>query len=122
MFAHEMYGPTYYGYQWWIKEVKTFIIDFNQAWSNKNFSKVSDCVSDNFLGSGVTKNLILQFFKISASYVSESKLIITGFERHGNIARIEGVRKDKYFEISIPPGSLLIKENGRWKWYGNQIP
>ena len=195
MFAHEMYGPTYYGYQWWIKEVdgcfsyrawgrrgqfivvipkldmvivvtsetaqphpptsihysplfdlvadavkrdrppkkplkaielpddvKTFIIDFNQAWLDKNFSKLSDCISDNFLSSGVTKNRILQFFKISASYVSESKIILTGFERQGNVARIEGVRKDKYFEISVPPGSLMIKENGQWKWYGNQMP
>jgi len=194
MFAHEMYGPTYYGYQWWIKEVdgcfsyrawgrrgqfivvipkhdmvivvtsettqphpptsihysplfdivadavkrdrppkkplkavklpddvKTFITDFNQAWSDNNYSKLSDSMSDNFLSSGLTKNRMLQYFKMSASYVSESRIILTGFELNGNIATVEGARKDKYFEISIPPGFQMIKENGQWKWYGNQL-
>ena len=195
MFSHNLYGPTYYGYQWWIKQVdgcfsyrawgrrgqfivvipeldmvivvtsetgqphpptsihysplfelvagavkrerppekpleaielpddvKAFIIDFNQAWSDQNFLIISDSISDNFLSNGATKDRILQFFKMSAPYVSESKIILTGFERQGNVARIEGVRKDKYFEDSIPPDTQLIKENGQWKWYGNQIP
>ena len=41
---------------------------------------------------------------------------------NGDFARIEGVRKDKYFEISIPPDTQLIKENSQWKWYVNQKP
>ena len=88
--------------------------------SYQDFLKISDSVSEKFLSNGVTKNRILQFYKMSAPYVSESRIIVTGFELQGDIARIEGVRKDKYFQIAIPPDSQLIKENGQWRWYGNQ--
>jgi hypothetical protein len=37
------------------------------------------------------------------------------------MAKIEGIIKDKYFEVPMA-GNMLIKENGQWKWYGNQIP
>jgi CubicO group peptidase (beta-lactamase class C family) len=103
-------------------DVKAFITNFNQAWSDEDIAKVSDFISDNFLYYGLTKNSLLEMFTISASYLSESKLILTGFELQGNIAKIEGVRKDKYFEIPLIGGSMLIKENGQWKLYGNQVP
>jgi CubicO group peptidase (beta-lactamase class C family) len=198
MYAFNKYGPTYYGYQWWIKEVdgcysyrawgrrgqfivvvpkldlvivvtsetawphlptgihysplfdlvassvkrerppkkplkaeelppdvKAFITDFNQAWSDKDYANISDFISDNFLYNGLTKNSILENYIMSAPYLSEFKIILTGFELQGNVAKIEGVRKDKYFEIFeiyLPPGYLMIKENGQWKFYGNQIP
>jgi len=193
-YAHRVYGPTGYGYQWWVKEVdgchsyrawgrrgqfivvvpkldlvvvvtsetrqavaptsvhysplfdlvaaavkrdrppkkpleaiklpedvKAFLNGFNQATADKDISKVAEYVSDNFLSYGVTKNRLLDFFKISAPYISESKVILTGFERHGNLAKVEGLRKDKYFEIPILSRYYIIKENGQWKWYGNQL-
>jgi hypothetical protein len=55
---------------------------FNQAWSDKDISKVSEFISDNFLSSGLTKNRILEIFTMSASYLSESKIIL--------IAHVEG--------------------------------
>jgi len=195
MFAHTVYGPTGYGYQWWVKQVddchsyraigrrgqfivvvpkldlvmvvtsrteppdpptsmhfsplfdliagavkrnrppkmplktvklpvdvKAFIAEFNQAYADKDFAKVADFMSDSFLLSGMTKQSILESYKVSASYLSESEMILTGFELQGNIAKIEGVRKDKYFEFPLPTGYMMIKENGQWKWYGNQIP
>ena len=78
--------------------------------------------SDNFLSNGLTKSRTLQFCKISAPYVSESRIILTGFELQGDVARIKGVRKDKYFEISFAPDTQLININDQWKWYGNQKP
>jgi hypothetical protein len=35
---------------------------------------------------------------------------------------IDVLLKDKYFEAPFMTGSKLIKENGHWKWYGNQVP
>lgn len=193
-YAHRIYGPTGYGYQWWVKDldgchsyrawgrrgqfivvvpkldlvvvvtsetrqpvaptsvhyeplfelvaaavkrerppqkpfkaielpedVKAFIDGFNQATADKDILKVSETVSDNFLSNGVTKNRLLAFFKIGAPYMSQSKVILTGFERQGNLAKVAGMRKDKYFEIPIQPRFYIIKENGHWKWYGNQL-
>ena len=39
-----------------------------------------------------------------------------------DLAKIDVLFKDKYFEAPFMTGSELIKENGQWKWYGNQIP
>lgn len=103
-------------------DVKAFLTDFNHAWFDKDIVKISDFISDSFLSYGRTKDLLLDFFTTHISYISESKVILTRFEPQRNIARIEGVRKEKYFEIPLPPGSMLIKENGQWKLYGNQIP
>ena len=54
------------------------------------------------------------------SYVREAKIALTKFEPEGNIARIDGVIKDKYFEAPFLTDHMLIKENGQWKWYGTQ--
>ena len=53
---------------------------------------------------------------------SKAKFILTKFEPEGDIAKIEGITKDKYFEAPLLTGNMLIKENGQWKFYGNQIP
>ncbi len=191
--AHRVYGPTGYGYQWWVKEVdgchsyrawgrrgqfivvvpkldlvtvitsetrqpvaptsvhysplfdlvaaavkkdrppkkpikavklpddvKAFVSHFNQAWADGDMSKISEYISDDFLSSGITKDKILQLITMSTSYLSESKIILTGFEHQGNVAKVEGIRKDKYFEFPLPQGYLMIKENGQWKWFGNR--
>ena len=55
------------------------------------------------------------------SYVREAKIILTKFEPEGNIAKIDVVIKDKYFEAPFLTDNMLIKENGQWKWYGNQV-
>jgi len=103
-------------------DVKALLADFNQALSDRDIVKVSDFISDNYLSNGRTKNRVLEILTMGASYVPELKIIITGFELQGNVAKIEGIKKDKYFEISLPPGTLLIRENGQWKLYGNQVP
>jgi hypothetical protein len=90
-------------------DVKAFFTDFNQAWFDKDIVKISDFISDSFLSYGRTKDFLLDFFTIHIFYISESKIILTEFEPQGNIASIKGVRNDKYFEIPLPPSSMLIK-------------
>ena len=195
MFAHNLYGPTYYGYQWWVEEVdgcfsyrawgrrgqfivvvpkldlvivvtseialphprtsihysplfdlvassvkrerppkkplkavqlppdvKAFITNYNKAIFDKDMMKIADSISDRFLHGGFTKQMYLQFLLGTVSYVREAKIVLTKFEPEGDIAKIESIIKDKYFEAPYMPDNMLIKENGQWKWYGNQIP
>jgi len=104
-------------------DLKAFIADFNQAWSDRDSVKVSEFISDNYLSNGRTKDQVLEILKMVGSYVPpELKIIITKFELQGTVVKFEGIRKDKYFELPLPPGSQLIKENGQWKLYGNQVP
>jgi hypothetical protein len=103
-------------------DVKTFITDYNQARFNKDVVKMADSISDRFLHDGVTKQMALRFLSGTGSYTSQAKIIITRFEPEGDEAKIDVLLKDKYFEAPFMIGSKLIKENGNWKWYGNQIP
>ncbi|MCJ7538499.1 MAG: beta-lactamase family protein [Desulfobacterales bacterium] len=103
-------------------DVKAFITDYDQASFNKDVVTMADLISDRFLHDGVTKQMALRFLSGTLSYTSEAKIIITKFEPEGDEAKIDVLLKDKYFEAPFMTGSKLIKENGHWKWYGNQIP
>jgi len=83
---------------------------------------MANLISDQFLYDGVTKQMALRFLSGISSYTAEAKIITTKFEPEGDRAKIDVVLKDKYFEAPFITGSKLIKENGQWKWYGNQVP
>jgi CubicO group peptidase (beta-lactamase class C family) len=103
-------------------DVKAFIADFDQARFKKDVLMMADLISDRFLHDGGTKQMALNFLSGALSYTSEAKTIITKFEPAGDEAKIDVLLKDKYFESSLMTGRNLIKENGNWKWYGNQVP
>jgi len=102
-------------------DVKTFISDYNQARYNKDIEKMSELISDRFLHEGVTKQMAVSFLTGAKSYTSEAKIIITRFELVEEKAEVDVWLKDKYFESLFMKDSRLIKENGHWKWYGNQV-
>ncbi len=103
-------------------DVKAFITDYDQARFNKDVVKMADLISDRFLYNGVTKQMAVEFLSRNLPYMSEAKIIITKFESEGNEVKIDVWLKDKYFETTFMTGSKLIKENGHWKWFGNQVP
>ncbi|MDY6792380.1 MAG: serine hydrolase [Thermodesulfobacteriota bacterium] len=103
------------------QDVTSFKTDYNQAMFNKDMATIDDLISDRFLHDGVTKQMAVRFLMRILPYASEAKIIFTKFEPEGDKAKIDVVLKDKYFEASFMIGSKLIKENGQWKWYGNQI-
>ncbi|GAH14917.1 unnamed protein product, partial [marine sediment metagenome] len=103
-------------------DVKAFITDFNQAIFNKDVVTMADLISDRFLHDGATKQMALRFLSGISSYTSEAKIIVTKFEPEGDEAKIDVLLKEKYFEAPFMIGRNLIKENGHWKWYGNQVP
>ena len=103
-------------------DVKAFIADYGQARLNNDMVTMADLISDRFLYNGVTKQMVLRFLKKTiSSYTSEAKIIITKFEPEGDEVEIDALLKDKYFEAFFLTGSKLVKEDGQWKWYGNQI-
>jgi CubicO group peptidase (beta-lactamase class C family) len=195
MFVNSVYGPTGYGYQWWIKavdgcgsyrawgrrgqfitvvpkldlvivvtsetqqphpptsvhysplfdlvassvkrerppkipltavvlppDVKAFIARYNQALFDMDVVNIADLISDGFLNDGINKQMFINFLTATISYISKSSIILIQFEPEGDIVKIESVMQDKYFETRFMPGSMLIKENDQWKWYGNQTP
>jgi CubicO group peptidase (beta-lactamase class C family) len=102
-------------------DVKAFITDYNRARCNKDVVTMAGLISDRFLHDGVTKQMALKFLLGTLSYTSEANIIVTKFELEGDETKIDVFFKDKYFEAPFMAGSKLIKENGHWKWYGNQV-
>jgi len=102
-------------------DLKAFITDYNQARFNKDVVTMANLISDRFLYDGVTKQMALRFLSGISNYTAEAKIIITKFEPEGDMVKMDVLLKDKFFEAPFMTGSMLIKENGHWKWYGNQI-
>ena len=103
-------------------DVKAFIADFDQAKFNKDDAKLAELISDRFLYNGADKQISLKFLSRNMLYMSAAKMIVTKFEQEGNEATIDVWLQDKYYEAPFMTGSRIIKENGHWKWYGNQAP
>jgi len=82
---------------------------------------MSELISDRFLHEGVNKQMAVRFLTVAKSYTSEAKIIITSLELVEEKAEVDVWLKDKYFESLFMKDSSLIKENGIWKWYGNQV-
>ena len=101
-------------------DVKAFVNGFDQAIINNDMNKIAESISDQFLYNGASKQMAVDFFSNSIPYISDSKIIITKFESEGNKTKMDVWLKDKYYEIPFLTGSKIIKENGHWKWYGNQ--
>jgi len=103
-------------------DVKAFIADYNQARFNKNLETMADLISDRFLYNGLNKQTVLGYLEVQLPYTSEAKIVLTKFKPEGDIANIDYVVMDKYFESPSITDQRLINENGQWKWYGNQVP
>ena len=82
---------------------------------------IGEFISDRFLYNTVDKQMALRFLSGTLPYTSEAKIIITMLASEGDEVKIDVWLKDKYFEALFMTGTKLIKENGKWKWYGNQI-
>jgi len=103
-------------------EIQTFLKEYNRARMTENMAVLSDFISDRFLYRGVTKKLALQFLRGISNYTAEAELIITKFKLNGDEAIMDVWLKDKYFETDFMTKTKLIKEDGQWRWYGNQQP
>ena len=102
------------------EDARSFVDGFNQAIHNTDMVKIAESISDRFLASGATKRMFVRVMSQSPRYMKTFKIVLTRFVPDGNIARVEGGIRDKYFERAFMSGMMLIKENGVWKWYGDQ--
>ena len=101
-------------------DARAFVDGFNQALKDTDMVKIAEFISDRFLVSGATKQMFIKVLSQSPAYMKTFKIVLTNFDVNGDIAVVDGAIKDKYFEIPLISGIMLIREDGQWKWYGNQ--
>lgn len=100
-------------------DVQEFFDKHNNDLLSHDLVKLMIHYSDQYLNSGVKKGKMERFFRQFISVPTKAEVGITEFVPAGDRAYLAGFAgvgfgKGMLFETSI------IKENGEWKWYGNQ--
>jgi hypothetical protein len=75
--------------------------------------------SDRYLNSGVRKGGMEQFHRDIIGRITSCEIGITDFVPAGDRAYLTGFIRSYWGKSTILETSI-IKENGEWKWYGNQ--
>ncbi len=111
-------------------DVQAFIDESLKALIGGDIDKIMSHVSDRYLNNGMKKAGLKQFYLYSPysplkAGIESGKTTITIFEPQGNKAYLTGFPAGRLKSGAPWPETPLgdrqiIKENGHWKWYGNQ--
>ena len=76
--------------------------------------------SDRYLYSGIRKGEIAQYLRPFIDRITSFEQIITDFIPAGDTAYITGFATGNLGKGGSLQNTSIIKENGQWRWYGNQ--
>jgi hypothetical protein len=96
---------------------------FLDTWCNDllshDLAKVMSHYSDRYLNSGTRKGEMEWFWRQPLGLVTSTEVVITDFVPAGDRAYFTGIGSTNSGKMMLSDTSI-IKENGQWKWYGNQ--
>jgi hypothetical protein len=101
-------------------DVQEFFDGLCSAWVSHDLAKLMSHYSDRYLHSGMKKGEMERMFRQRIGFVTSYEISVTDFVAAGDRAHLAGftiVNNIATFPIT---GTSIIKENGEWKWYGNQ--
>ncbi len=100
-------------------DIQSFLKGWSNAVVEHDLDAVMDCYSDKFLHNGRSKQAIRQFYESVILSVESFDPGVTVLEAQGDKVWLSGFVAANMGRQ--PLGNLCIaKENGKWKWYGNQ--
>lgn len=114
------------------EDVQAFLNQFLSDIVSRDIDKIMAHYSDNLLHTGFSKGMIRGWYMGApdnptkrSGGVTWNSATVTVFEPHGDKAYIDGFWTEKCKDDPTPVMPLMtfqqiIKENGQWKWYGNQ--
>jgi hypothetical protein len=113
-------------------DVRAFLDQYSSHLVSRDLGKIMADYSDNFRHTGLSKEQVGTSIQttpdspiIRGGGLTSSSATVTIFEPHGDKAYIDGFFTEKHKEDPLPVTKAMwymqiIKENGQWKWYGNQ--
>ena len=107
-------------------DVEEFLDMYCADLVSRNIASITDHFSDRFLHSGMNKAFYEQVFRTHADALpGRCVATATVFETHGDRAYLDGFHLDKAKDGTDGlKGPMvfqqIIKEQGQWKWFGNQ--
>jgi hypothetical protein len=100
-------------------DVQEFLDKWCSDFVSHDVAKVMTHYSDRFLNSGTRKGEIERFWRQYVGSITSQKVSITELAPAGYRAYLTGFVIFNFGTYPITETSI-IKENGEWKWYGNQ--
>lgn len=105
-------------------DVEQFFKEFGDDIASHDVEKVMTHFSDRYLSNGLNKQrqaeVYRQVLTVIAPNITFWKTSVTGFELQGDNAYVTGFVTDNNGKHPIGSPGVMIKEDGQWKWYGNQ--
>jgi hypothetical protein len=101
-------------------DVQEFFENFCSDLVSHGVEKVMTHYSDGYLFSGIRKKEEEQSLRTVIRTVRSCEIGITEFIPAGEKAYLAGFTRYGPGVESMLTSTVIIKENGRWKWYGNQ--
>jgi hypothetical protein len=100
-------------------DVQEFLDSWRSASVAHDLAKLMTHYSDRYLNSGARKGEMERLHGQIIGHVTSCEIVITDFVPAGDRAYLAGF-VSIYFGKSMILETSIIKENGEWKWYGNQ--
>jgi hypothetical protein len=100
-------------------DVQEFLDKFCSDVVSHDLEKIMTHYSDRYLRSGTKKGEMEVLWRQITGRVTSYEVVITDFEAAGDKAYLTGFTS-AYWGKGMLAGISIIKENGEWKWYGNQ--
>jgi len=105
-------------------DIQAFLDHFASDYLSQEPNKIVLNYSDNYVHDGVTKDKILynwitEMQSPSLVAATSAKIILTNLEIEGDTAVYSGFIKTNNY-LDLVDTTILRKENGQWKFYGNQ--
>lgn len=106
------------------QDVKSFISSFSSALKSGSPKIFANSIAVSYLTNGLSKSDLVKFVTPYLSHLKPMEIIVSRFDRKDNRAIIDGVVIYETFgAVPLSPlYSSMIKSEGKWRWYGNQIP
>ena len=100
-------------------DVQEFFDRFSSAMVAHDLAKVMSYWSDRYLYSGMRKQEVERWIRVLIDRITSFEIVTTDFVPAGDEAYLTGFTIAWWGKGSLL-GTSIIKENGQWKWYGNQ--
>ncbi|NTW77112.1 MAG: alpha/beta hydrolase [Syntrophaceae bacterium] len=104
------------------QDVQSFLDQFRKDMLTHDMKKISQHYAENFKQDGYNRKAFLEILRKTVNFVTKYEIKLTKLEPGDNsgIAFIDGSVVLGAVAVPLADDSMIIKENGVWKWYGNQ--
>ncbi len=83
-------------------------------------AKVMSHYSDRYLNSGEKKGEVERYYRQLIGSITSHEISVTDFDAAGDKAYLAGFVTSNFWRRAPVRETSIIKEDGEWKWYGNQ--